>query len=32
MVHTVASGDPKPSRDIIEMTKQIAKGCRSVGS
>ena len=31
LVHNHPSGDPKPSRDDIQMTKQIAEAARLLG-
>jgi DNA repair protein RadC len=31
LVHNHPSGDPKPSRDDIEMTKKIAKAAEALG-
>ena len=31
MFHNHPSGDPKPSRDDIEMTKEIAKAAEALG-
>jgi len=31
LVHNHPSGDPKPSRDDIEMTKQIRKAAEALG-
>ena len=31
LVHYHPSGDPKPSRDDIEMTKEIAKAAEALG-
>jgi DNA repair protein RadC len=31
LVHNHPSGDPKPSRDDIEMTKEISKAAEALG-